>query len=146
MNAILAPIDFSPVSRAVGKEALSLSAALKQRVIFLHVLPPLESELVGEVNLADVMAAGESTARAQLHTFAQEMGATTAEVVVATGFVATEILLHARNTSASHIVLGSRGHSLLHDLLVGSTTRAVLHASVCPVVVVPVAPQTVKAA
>lgn len=139
MNTILASIDFSPVSLAVGHEALSLGAALKQRVILLHVLPPLEHELAAEANLVEVLAAGESTARAQLNAFALNLGVIAVETSVATGVAATEILLHARITSASHIVLGSRGHSLLHDLLVGSTARAVLHASLCPVVVVPAA-------
>lgn len=139
MNTILAPIDFSPVSTAVGREALTLGAALKQRVTFLHVLSPVDRTPMDEVNLTEVLAAGELNARGRLHTFVSGLGAATAEYTVATGFVAEEILLQARINAASHIVLGSRGHSLLHDLLLGSTARAVLHASTCPVVIVPAA-------
>ncbi len=106
MSTILAPIDFSPVSTAVGREALSLGAALRQRVTFLHVLSPVDRAPMDDVNLAEVLAAGELNARGRLHTFASGLGATTAELTVATGFVTEEILLHARIIKASHIALG----------------------------------------
>lgn len=131
MNAILAPIDFSPVSDEVGREALRLGAALRQRVVFLHVLPPLEGEPLELVNLTEVMSAGEANARGWLDTFMRglKVEGSAAEPIVTSGFVAEEILLHAKIISAGHIVLGSRGHSLLHELLLaGARARHVCGA------------------
>lgn len=138
-NTILAPVDFSPISQAVGREALRLGAALQQRVVFLHVLPPLEGEPMEVVNLTEVMSAGEANALGRLNTFmvGLKANASAAEPALATGAVSEEILLHAKLTAASHIVLGSRGHSLLHELLIGSTAHAVLRGATCPVVIIP---------
>lgn len=38
---------------------------------------------------------------------------------------------------AELLVLGSHGHGLVHDKVVGSTTQRVIHHAPCPVVVVP---------
>lgn len=49
---------------------------------------------------------------------------------------ARDALCHAA-LDAELLVLGSHGHSMVHDKLVGSTTQRVIHHAPCPVVVVP---------
>ena len=56
---------------------------------------------------------------------------------LASGFAAGNIIDAASKHEAAYIVLGSHGHTAFYDLLVGSTTHAVLKKSPCPVVVVP---------
>jgi nucleotide-binding universal stress UspA family protein len=46
----------------------------------------------------------------------------------------------ARTVKADVIVLGSRGHTALGGLLVGSVTQRVIHIAPCPVLVVPAPP------
>lgn len=52
------------------------------------------------------------------------------------GHVAREILKEADASAATVIVMGSRGHSDLEGLVLGSTTHKVLHLGGLPVVVV----------
>lgn len=49
---------------------------------------------------------------------------------------AREALCHAA-LDAELLVLGSHGHGMVHDRLVGSTTQRVIQHAPCPVVVVP---------
>ncbi len=53
------------------------------------------------------------------------------------GFAAGNIVEQASELNAAYVVLGSHGHTAIYDLLVGSTTHAVLKKAPCPVVVVP---------
>ena len=50
---------------------------------------------------------------------------------------AHEVVEIARSTDADLIVVGSRGHSSIYGLLVGSVTNRLLHIAPCPVLVVP---------
>jgi nucleotide-binding universal stress UspA family protein len=50
---------------------------------------------------------------------------------------AHEVVDIARNTGADLIVAGSRGHSAIYGLVVGSVTNRLLHIAPCPVLVVP---------
>ncbi len=51
---------------------------------------------------------------------------------------ADAVLREAEAQAATHIVLGSHGHAMVFELLVGSFTQAVLRRSRLPVLVVPV--------
>ena len=141
MNIILVPIDFSPVSRNVVREAARLSRAVGGRIVLMHVVQPpvvTDFETVAYdrgiyVNLA------EKNARQHL----ARTGATlrkdgvSAEFVEETGHPATCILAQAKRRAARYIVLGSHGHTAFFDLIVGSTASGVLKRASCPVVVVP---------
>ena len=50
----------------------------------------------------------------------------------------------ARQAKADLIVVGTRGHTALGGLFVGSVTQRLLHIAPCPVLVVPAVPQEVE--
>jgi len=137
MSPVLATIDFSPVSRAVAQEALILGTALGQPVIFLHVLAPFPRIEDPSTDRGEVLACGERNAERQLEKFAAVLCPLGSPVqrVIATGMATEEILREARARAAGHLVMGSRGHSRVHDVLLGSTALAILRATPCPVVI-----------
>jgi nucleotide-binding universal stress UspA family protein len=60
------------------------------------------------------------------------------EVLIRIGFPAEEIAKAAKDLSVTFIVVGSRGDALrqkIRRFLVGSTSRSVLHAAPCPVMI-----------
>ncbi len=61
------------------------------------------------------------------------------------GDPATELLRAAKRAGASMLVLGSKSHSALTDLVVGGTVHKVINRSTIPVVLVPTAPPAKKA-
>lgn len=50
----------------------------------------------------------------------------------------------ARNVDADLIVVGTRGHSAIAGLVLGSVTQQLLHIAPCPVLAVPAASQTAE--
>lgn len=142
MKTILAAIDFSPVSRDVVDHAVALSRAVDGRVTVLHAVEPpaIATDLTSVVGEAlRLMAEVERTSRRQLQRMQRRWAerGVTVEVMCRQGFPVPLIAAVAKQLEADYIVLGSHGHSALHDLVAGSTTNGVLKRADCPVVVVP---------
>lgn len=61
-----------------------------------------------------------------------------AKVIAGTGTAAAHVIADAaREEAADVIVVGTRGHSPVAGLLVGSVTQRLLHVAPCPVLAVP---------
>ena len=141
MKTILAPVDFSEVSKSVVREAAALARAFDGRVVLLSVVQPpvVLSEYAGLMDLAQITAAGEKNAARQLQTLEDTLKSEfiKTESVQMTGAPVASIIEQAEKHDADFIVMGSHGHTAFYDLLVGSTTHGVLMRSKCPVVIVP---------
>src|SRR5436305_6161932 len=69
------------------------------------------------------------------------------EIVTATGVGAPTVIADiAKDVDADIIVVGTRGHSALVGLLVGSVTQRLLHVAPCSVLAVPAAGQAIAEA
>jgi nucleotide-binding universal stress UspA family protein len=142
MKMILTPVDFSAATPAVVAEAGRLAKATEGYVVLLHVarvpLPatgfPVENETLAAVTRAVERAADRRLD--ELKRVLREDGVPV-QALRLTGDPATDIVEQARRLRADYIVIGTRGHSALYDLVVGSTVRAVLKRSNTVVVVVP---------
>lgn len=147
MKTVLAPIDFSASTDRVIAAAVDLAKATAGRVILLHVVqPPI---LTSDYGLA-MESFQEAVTLSERHAAKRvaDLRARTAtifsavEVEQVSGSAASEILAAAERHHPDYIVMGSHGHTALHDLLVGSTTHVVMRKASCPVVIVPPADET----
>jgi nucleotide-binding universal stress UspA family protein len=149
MKTILVPLDFSPVSKLVLAEALCLARPLGARVVLTHViLPPVYPiDFYGVVvdQLTTFATVAEVAANRRLQRLQKRLKGAVDILPTETGRPAVTILDQARKLKPDLIVLGSHGHGLMHDLILGSTAQGVLRRSPCPVLVVP-APRPRRAA
>ena len=141
MKTVLAPIDFSPVSESVVKEAAEFARALDAQVVLLTVVQPpvVFSEYAGLMNVGEITARSEKQAAKLLEEFEEKLANDfiKSKSVQRTGSPIQHIVEQAEKFDADYIVLGSHGHTAFYDLLVGSTTHGVLMRAKCPVVIVP---------
>ncbi len=142
MKTILAPIDFSPVSRRVIDEAVTLARAWSARVVVLHVVAP--PPIVGEIAMVsdEVMQftdAWMKGARDRLNEVQRRLKADriAVETLCVAGRPAEQILAQAEALGAHYVVVGSHGYTALRELVVGGTTMVVLRRATGRVVVVP---------
>ncbi len=142
MKILLVSVDFSAATRAVIDTAVELAAPAGAKLILHHTLVPtlVTTEYgLGVEMLREAMLVSEKAARHQLEHLEDELTARGADVGTALthGSAASCILEAAQKHRADMIVLGSHGHTAVYDLLVGSTTQAVLKKAACPVLIVP---------
>jgi nucleotide-binding universal stress UspA family protein len=150
MDTILAATDFSPVTKAVVAQAISMTRGRPAgRIVLLHVVNPPgmagspDGYFTELVPLLDAMRVAGARRLKKWKEYLQYRQVRVKTLQV-DGFPAFEILKQARKHAAKYIVLGSHGHSGIYDLLVGSTTSGVLKRSKCPVVVVRARPGAKK--
>jgi nucleotide-binding universal stress UspA family protein len=143
MKTILAPVDFSPATRDVVQATVNLASPMGAHVLIMHSLqPPLITTDYGigiEV-LHETLAINEKAAVRQLDHLKKLLTAKglVADTLLVNGQAAPNIISQAIALDADYIILGTHGHTAFYDLLVGSTTHAVLQKAPCPVIVVPV--------
>lgn len=143
MKTILAPIDFSPISEKVAREAGKYGHLTGAKVVFLHVVtrPILMSAYGIPANVinSEIGREQESSLKQVKHyeSLAHQEGAKDLTSVVVLGPAVDSILQQAETQSADLIVLGTHGHGALYNLLMGSTASGILKKSTCPVLVVP---------
>jgi nucleotide-binding universal stress UspA family protein len=142
MKTILAPIDFSEVTKPVIAEAITLARATGARLVLLNVIQPVPAS-ASEFGFAEATAkiasaaAGNADRRlAHIQEQLRETGIAVSKFH-AVGIPGPAIIARARELSAAYIVIGSHGHGAFYDLIVGSTTSRVLKDAPCPVVVIP---------
>ena len=137
-SRILCPIDFSEPSRAALRYAAAIATHLGAKMTLLTVNDPLLAEAADMGGGSGRLAAD---AKSELEKFFRDSlpGSARrppAELVVATGASAAEILRHSKD-AADLIVMSSHGATGIRKLFFGSTTERVLRETSVPVVVVP---------
>ncbi len=142
MKTLLVSVDFSPSTRVVIETVVELAKTSGAEVLLHHsLLPPVVSTEygVGLEMMQQTIAVAEKTARHQLEHIENELTArgVRSRTLLTHGAAASQILGAASKHKADLIVLGSHGHTAFYDLIVGSTTNAVLRKAECPVMVVP---------
>jgi nucleotide-binding universal stress UspA family protein len=134
---LLLAIDSSASSRKAVDVTSGLAKLAKSQVQVLHV-----RESVGGGRSGPIWPEGSSEAStfvdaavATLKSAGVEVSGSVRDSI--SGAIAQEILDAANEWQASMIVMGTRGHSELTDLIVGSVAHKVLNHGTVPVLVVP---------
>jgi nucleotide-binding universal stress UspA family protein len=136
-NTIVCGIDGSKESVAAAEVGVWLAAALEAIPIFVNAVDEATASPQSQ------SAARETRAKRALDAAHQTLaevafdGAQAAERRVVRGTPVGALLRVADETGALAVCVGSRGHGPLHAALLGSTSRAAVRGSACPVLVVP---------
>jgi nucleotide-binding universal stress UspA family protein len=140
IRTILVPIDFSTHAEAVIEWAAHLAEEHGSKLVMLHAyhLPVDFQQLEGAYLPPDFWTQVKADAAENLERAAAPLRARglTVETVVREGYPATAIEEEARDRHADLIVIGTRGHSGLKHLLLGSVAERVVQKAPCPVLAV----------
>ena len=140
VRTILVPIDFSANAQAVIEWAAHLAEQHGSRLVLLHVyhLPVDFQQLEGAYLPPDFWTQVKADAMENLERAAaplRERGLSI-ETVVREGYPATAIEEEAKARQADLVVIGTRGHTGVKHLLLGSVAERVVQKSPCPVLAV----------
>ena len=140
VRTILVPIDFSSNSQTVLEWAAHLAEEHGSRLVLLHVyhLPVDFQQLEGAYLPPDFWTQVKADAQENLERAAaplRERGLTV-ETAVREGYPATAIEEEARARKADLVVIGTRGHTGVKHLLLGSVAERVVQKAPCPVLAV----------
>lgn len=139
---VLAAIDLSRASSFIIEAVHRVATATDAEVFLLHVVTPLPSISGPEFQpVMEPMALSEDylDERDQLNELVNQLTSVgiKTSAVMATGSPAAAVLNEAKRLHAELIVVGSHGHGLLYDALLGSVSAGILRKSPIPVLVVP---------
>jgi len=154
VKKILYATDLSENARYAFGYAASIANRFGAHITILHVLEEIShsatirlAAMLGEDkwqklqnrNIQDVL----DTIRARIETFCQDVGKELEEcpylfddVIIKQGEPVEMILSQAKETGCDLIVMGTRGHGLLADAMMGSTATRVVRRSQLPVLIV----------
>ncbi|MER7246887.1 universal stress protein [Kribbella sp. NPDC000426] len=139
---VLAAVDDGEDNAAVLEFATAAAAERDVPIRILHVwdLPAIFSW--DAMNTAGVESEWAENAQRHLENVAAEWQAkcpnATIQVAVRRGHAVDGVITAAEQCDAQLLVVGTRHHTRLMSVLLGSVTRGVLHHATCPLAVVPV--------
>ncbi len=162
VSNILYPTDLSDNARYAFAYAVSLADLYQAKITILHVMPEeqniMEANVSGyikqekwdEIKSSHYNETRESLIakkrdhviiRDVLDQFSQDVRkdnetSLADEIIIERGNPVKEILKQSKERNCDLIVMGSRGHSTLADVMMGSITKRVLRRSHVPVLVV----------
>lgn len=153
IKKILYTTDLSENARYAFGYAVSIANRYGAGITLLHVLedsPSADSlviNMIGEQRWKELRNTNEQkiveTLRERLEKFCSDVSAElpacpfiTDEIIVKIGNPVDEILLQAEESGCDMVVMGARGHGILADAMMGSTSRRVLRRCKKPVLVV----------
>ncbi len=141
MEKILIPVDGSPASgRAVDFVAAKLKCTADDHIYLINVQEPAPAPVMANAGMTNEAwhALHQQTGRLALAAAEKTLTAAhlryTASVVV--GEAARAIVDRAEELGCTHIVMGTRGMSLLGSLVLGSVATRVIHLATCPITLV----------
>lgn len=155
INTIIYACDLESQTQSAIELVLNLANTHQAKVILLHVIEPLNTQAANMINsyiTEEVMATmnedGKKEMKARMEALISELITkhadelsnliTTPETLIVNGIPTDSIQRIAKEKDANLIVMNSRTHSRLGQMVLGSTANKVIHSSDIPVLVVPI--------
>ena len=138
---ILVPLENGPADAAILKHVTELAKLLRSQLLLVHVADGWAARNMEQLNLRESQEIKED--RAYLERITQELrqAGVEADAVLAAGDPAKEIAAAAEREKVDLIAMATHGHSLLSDVVHGTTATALRHVSRIPVLMVRVPAQ-----
>lgn len=136
-SPVLCPVDFSDASRGALRYARFAAARRGVPLVIMTVIDPLLDEAARLAGGPDATADRAALEHFIESTFQSERARIPADLVVAVGKPAPEILRVAREQHCGLIVMSSQGLSGVRKLFFGSTAERVLREATVPVLITP---------
>jgi universal stress protein A len=141
LKRILAPVDFSPLSKKALQYAVRLAQEFNAEVTLFHVVEPeIPPSFDGYMIAPPPISNGTGTRCVNrlkaLASSARSAGIIRAGSTVRSGLPAHEIVEAAKELDVDLIVIATHGYTGWKHFCIGSTTERVVRAAPCPVLVV----------
>ena len=135
-SRILVPLENSQADRCILEHVTRLAKLLGSQVLLLHVADGWAARNMEQLNLRESEEMKED--RAYLERVSDELRRAGVEVdaVLAAGDPAREIAAAADRERVDLIAMATHGHSLLGDVVHGTTATALRHVSRIPILMV----------
>jgi len=151
---ILYATDLSENARYAFTYASAIANRFGAEITILHVLEELSpsssgivSEIVGKERWADLKKRNEEKVIASIRTRIEdacnkanqsrpECSFIVQRIIVKTGHPVDQIIHYAEKKECDLVVMGSRGHGILSEAMLGNTSRRVLRRCTKPVLIV----------
>jgi len=139
VNNILVPIDFSPLSERIVKDALVIANSFSAKIHLLHVMEKITAAtftwLDEEIRQQfDVNEEKKQRVKDALQKYENVLFKTPVEYVIRNGRSYEEIVKYAQEKEIDLIVMATRGYSKFEYFWsLGSTTERVVRLAPCPV-------------
>lgn len=142
MRQLLVASDGSPAADAALDEALTLALECGSGIAMITVWRALQGDFglayPSTAVLGDILEAERTHAETTLSAAVARAEAAGVPIItrLATGDPAETICAYAAEIDARLVAVGTRGHSTVASLLLGSVSQAVVRHAPCPVLVV----------
>jgi len=151
MGRVLIALDYDPTAQKIAEIGFTLAKAMKAEVILIHVITDIiyysSSAYSPIIGYTGMMATQQlelgnvdsliSASNHFLDKIKDILGDKTIKTIVQEGDFAESIIKTAKKEHADIIVMGSHSKKWLENILMGSVTEKVLHASDIPLFIIP---------
>ena len=155
INTIVYACDLDGKTQAAMELVLSLAKTHGAKVILMHAIEPLNAQASNMINnyiteevrnamrkdaITDINTRMDKLLAEFLEKYSEELSSleTAPETLIVNGAPADSIQRIAKEKNADLIVMNSRTHGRLSQMIIGSTANKVIHTSSIPVLVVPI--------
>tara|TARA_R110001606_G_scaffold251693_1_gene399675 strand:+ start:100 stop:582 length:483 start_codon:yes stop_codon:yes gene_type:complete len=155
INTIIYACDLDGKTQAAMELVLSLAKTHGAKVILMHAIEPLNAQASNMINnyiteevrnamrkdaITDINARMEKLLAEFMEKYSEELSGLeiAPETLIVNGVPSESIQHIAKEKNADLIVMNSRTHGRLSQMIIGSTANKVIHTSSIPVLVVPI--------